>query len=68
MSEQILEHLEQQIDQLIGRCQQLQQRNQLLEQKAANWKSERAQLLQSRDAIHGKVEAMISRLKALEQE
>ncbi|MEH6627463.1 MAG: TIGR02449 family protein [Motiliproteus sp.] len=68
MSEQILENLEQQIDQLIDRCQQLQQRNRVLEQKESSWKFERNQLLKSRDATQGKVEAMIRRLKAMEQE
>jgi len=68
MSEQIFEHLEQQVDRLVERCQQLQNENQKLLKREAEWKSERAQLLQTRDSTRSKVEAMISRLKAMEQQ
>jgi len=68
MSEQIFEHLEQQVDRLVERCQRLQNENQKLLKREAEWKSERAQLLQTRDSTRSKVEAMISRLKAMEQQ
>ncbi|MCW8886577.1 MAG: TIGR02449 family protein [Motiliproteus sp.] len=68
MSNQNLQQLEQQIDLLIGRCQQLQQQNQLLQRRENSWKTERAKLIQSRDSVQAKVEAMITRLKAMEQQ
>ncbi len=68
MAEQIFEHLEQQIERLISRCQTLQQENAQLLKRDAEWKAERAQLLQTRDNTRSKVEAMISRLKAMEQQ
>ena len=73
MSEQIFEHLEHQVDRLIERCQhlseenqQLQQENQKLLERETEWRSERARLLQARDNTQSRVEAMISRLKAME--
>ncbi|WP_207061596.1 TIGR02449 family protein [Motiliproteus sp. SC1-56] len=67
MADQTFNHLEQQIERLVAEYQQLQKENRLLRQREAAWKSERAQLIQTQEATRGKVEAMINRLKAMEQ-
>ena len=68
MSEQTFEHLERQIDRLIERYHNLQDENEKLLKRELEWKTERAQLLQTRNSTQSKVEAMISRLKAMEQQ
>ena len=68
MSEQTFEHLERQIDRLIARYHNLQEENEKLLKRELEWKAERAQLLQARNSTQSKVEAMISRLKAMEQQ
>ncbi len=67
-TEQLLTHAEQQLERLVQHYQQLEQQNQLLKKREAQWKSERARLLQTRNSVQAKVEAMISRLKDLEQD
>lgn len=68
MSEHYFNALEQKIDQLLNRLQQLEQENSHLREQAAKWREERAQLLQLHDETHHRVESMITRLKALEQQ
>lgn len=63
-----LGRLEQRIQELIDLCDRLSQENKLLRANAAAWKNERAELIKRNDLARGKVEAMISRLKALEQD
>ncbi len=67
MSDESLRILELSIDRLIERCQTLEAENQRLKDKDAAMKTERSQLLQQHDNTRGKVEAMITRLKAMEQ-
>lgn len=68
MSEHYFNALEQKIDQLLSRLQQLEQENAQLRQQAAGWREERARLLQLHDQTRDRVESMIARLKALEQQ
>ncbi len=67
MSEHYFTVLEQKIDQLLTRVQQLEQENRQLRQQDVLLREERAQLLQLNDQTRSKVEGMIQRLKALEQ-
>ncbi len=67
MSDHYFDALERKIDQLLDHCHQLEQENQRLRQQEATLKDERARLLQLNDQTRSKVEAMIQRLKALEQ-
>ncbi len=60
--------LEHQIDQLIYRSHQLEQENKSLRQQEVGWKKERAKLIDKNELARTRVEAMIHRLKALEQE
>lgn len=68
MSEHYFNALEQKIDLLLTRLQQLEQENSHLREQENKLREERAQLLQMHDQTRDKVEAMISRLKALEQQ
>lgn len=67
MSENALQRLELQIDRLLQRCQMLEAENLRLQQRETSLVAERAQLLQVRDSTRAQIEAMISRLKAMEQ-
>ncbi|MEH6470687.1 MAG: TIGR02449 family protein [Halopseudomonas sp.] len=66
MSESTPTDLEYQVEQLLSYCQQLQQQNRQLLAREQTLKLERNQLRQTRDVTQKKVEAMISRLKAME--
>ena len=68
MSAEQLRALEHQIDQLIYRCNQLEQEVRHLQQQEASWKRERVKLIEKNELARTRVEAMIHRLKALEQE
>ncbi|GGO87744.1 hypothetical protein GCM10011348_41630 [Marinobacterium nitratireducens] len=67
MSDHYFDALERKIDQLLDHCHRLEQENVHLRQQEAALKEERARLLQLNDQTRSKVEAMIQRLKALEQ-
>ena len=68
MSSEQLRALEHQIDQLIYRCNQLEQEVRQLHQQEVSWKKERVKLIEKNELARTRVEAMIHRLKALEQE
>lgn len=59
--------LEQKIDQLLSRCEQLELENAHLRLSEQQARQERAKLLQTNDQTRVKVEKMIQRLKTLEQ-
>lgn len=60
--------LEHKIADLIRLCERLDSENRSLKVEALSWQREREQLIQKTEMARGKVEAMILRLKALEQE
>lgn len=62
-----LKRLEKRLDELVVICRQLQEENQSLKQRQDTLMAERATLLQKNEQVRGRVEAMISRLKAMEQ-
>lgn len=62
-----LQQLSDKLDQLINRNRQLEAENTRLRQLQEDWQQERIQLMQKNDHARHKVEAMISRLRALEQ-
>ena len=68
MSAQAFDKLEQQINTLIRHCQQLEQSNRDLHLQISALKEERHQRLQVAGQTEQKIEAMISRLKTLEQQ
>ncbi len=67
MEEQHIDVLEQKIDELILLCDQLNTEIKSLKAKESHWLGERAKLIDKNEHARVKVEAMISRLKALEQ-
>jgi cell division protein ZapB len=66
--EQQFKQLEHRADELLKLCQEYQRHNHSLRTREAQLNEERTQLLRKNDLARNKVEAMISRLKALEQE
>ncbi len=62
-----LKRLEQRVDALVRVCDQLQDENRSLKQRQDVLTAERASLLQKNEQVRARVEAMIGRLKAMEQ-
>ena len=67
MTESYFNALEQKIDQFLERYNKLEEENQQLREKERLLKEERAQLSQINEQTQAKIEAMITRLKSLEQ-
>ncbi len=65
--EQELKRLEKRVDALVRVCDQLQDENKSLKQRQDILTAERASLLQKNEQVRARVEAMIGRLKAMEQ-
>jgi len=62
-----LKRLEKRLDELVQICKKLQTENQSLKQRQDSIAEERANLIQKNEQIRARVEAMIGRLKAMEQ-
>jgi cell division protein ZapB len=62
-----LKRLEKRVDALVGVCDQLQDENRSLKSRQDMLTTERATLLQKNEQVRARVEAMIGRLKAMEQ-
>jgi cell division protein ZapB len=62
-----LKRLEKRLDELVDICRQLQEENKSLRDRQDTLTAERATLLQKNEQVRGRVEAMITRLKAMEQ-
>jgi cell division protein ZapB len=62
-----LRRLEKRVDALVRVCDQLQDENKSLKQRQDLLTAERANLLQKNEQVRARVEAMIGRLKAMEQ-
>jgi len=68
MPDSQLKALEKKIDELIGLCADLNRENKLLKAENASWHRERQSLVDKNELARTKVEAMIDRLRKLEQE
>jgi cell division protein ZapB len=66
ITEQLLK-LEQNIDTLLSQCAHLREENRILRLSQENLTAERAVLLEKNELARSRVEAMIGRLKAMEQ-
>ena len=66
--EQDLKSLEYRVEELIQLCHQLKNENQALREQQGSLMSERANLMQKNEMARSRVEAMIMRLKTMEQE
>jgi len=62
-----LKRLEKRLDELVVICKKLQEENESLRIRQDNLTADRATLLQKNEQVRGRVEAMITRLKAMEQ-
>ena len=67
MKQSELQALADKLDRLIERCKKLEQDNAAMRELQDDWNRERAQLIQKNDLAKNKIEAMIGRLRALEQ-
>jgi cell division protein ZapB len=56
------------VEQLLAYCQKLEADNASLKALQNEWLSERTKLLQKNDLAKSKIESIINRLKAMEQE
>ena len=63
-----IEHLENKVDELIQLCDDLKNKYAKIQSDRELWLAERARLMEKNKMIQTKVEAMITRLKALGQE
>ncbi len=63
-----IEHLENKVDELIQLCDELKKKHTKIQSDRELWLAERARLMEKNKMIQTKVEAMITRLKALGQE
>jgi len=63
-----LQTLEQRIDELIALCDELERRHSSMETERDKWMQERTKLLENNELAKSKIEAMIMRLKSLEQD
>ena len=60
--------LEKRIDELIELCDELESKHRAMEADRENWMQERTRLLEKNEMTKAKIEAMIMRLKSLEQD
>jgi cell division protein ZapB len=67
MSNHDLLALEVKIDELIKEYKRLEQEKRLLQAEREAWKAERAKLIKQNELARSRVEAMIERLKSMEQ-
>ncbi|TDV64493.1 TIGR02449 family protein [Pseudomonas sp. LP_7_YM] len=68
MEDNDLQALMARLELLIHRVEQLKSQNRLLLAQEKTWREERAHLIEKNEIARQKVESMISRLKALEQD
>lgn len=67
MDEQQFTALERKVDELIKLCEVLNNENNVLKTRESNWALERSRLVEKNELARAKIEAMITRLKSLEQ-
>lgn len=67
MDKQHITALEQKVDELIRLCEILNNENHNLKSRESNWAVERGRLVEKNELARVKIEAMITRLKSLEQ-
>ena len=67
IAEQELKKLETRVNELIRTCERLKEENRLLREQQAVIAAERSSLVEGQEQARIKVEAMISRLKSMEQ-
>ncbi len=66
MSDNSFESLNDKVDDLIDLCAEMKRENQMLKADANSWQSERKKLLQKNQDAKSKLEAILVRLKAMD--
>jgi len=66
MSEDRFQSLNDKVDDLIGLCSEMKRENQALKANESSWQSERRQLMEKNREAKSKLEAILVRLKALD--
>lgn len=67
MADNPLKALEGKIDELITLCAQLNRENRALKAENASWQQERRELLEQNSQARSRVQAVLDRLRAMEQ-
>lgn len=67
MDQQQFIHLDRKVEELIQLCAVLKQENDSLKSRESSWGLERSRLVEKNELARNKIEAMITRLKSLEQ-
>jgi cell division protein ZapB len=67
IAEQELKKLETRVNELIRTCERLKEENRMLREQQAALSTERSHLVEGQEQARLKVEAMISRLRSMEQ-
>ncbi|NRB37749.1 MAG: TIGR02449 family protein [Pseudomonadales bacterium] len=67
MDQQQFIQLERKVDELIKLCAVLKEENDTLKSRESSWGLERSKLVEKNELARNKIEAMIVRLKSLEQ-
>jgi cell division protein ZapB len=62
-----INHLEEQVNELLGICEQLSGSNQELREQLKQLSSERSSLLEQKEQVRVQVESMITRLRSMEK-
>jgi len=68
MSRLLLTDLETRLDELIGLCTSLEKENSRLKGREETWQQEKTRLIEKNEIARNRVEAMIVRLKNLDQD
>jgi len=68
MSKHLLNEIEVKLDELIKRCDKLDEENTKLKANEQGWQKERTRLIEKNEKARTRVEAMIAHLKNLEVE
>ena len=63
-----IDNLERRIDELIALCDELEKKQSTMDVDRETWLQERTRLLEKNELAKAKIEAMIMRLKSLEQD
>ncbi|MBE9532743.1 MAG: TIGR02449 family protein [Proteobacteria bacterium] len=68
MEKEAIQQLEVQVDDLLKASRRIRDENMLLKSQKSAWLSERAQLVEKTDTARSRIEAMVGRLKELDDE
>lgn len=68
MEKNVLQQLEKQVEDLLTLSRRIREENSLLKSQKSAWMAERAQLMERTELARNKIDKMMARLKALDNE